>query len=80
MNTSSKSYIRLRGEGAEVVQVDLSTVVAWLIEFNDLDGSYRLIAIQGFSETTIKIGTFDACHSVLNKINSQLNHTVIDIV
>lgn len=73
-----KQFLRIKMEGLEVLELDLSTIKGFHISAYE-DGFYCLHALTDTFEYDLHLGTFDSCHFMLNKLHEQLNIYLVDI-
>ncbi len=77
----SKLFLRIKGVGACVSQVDLSQIISLNVTEAEDDefGGYLLSCMTEKAIHVIKEGTFDTCHMLLNQINDLLDIDIVDL-
>jgi hypothetical protein len=75
----SKTFIRVKGEGMEVYEFLPEDLQGFQILFEEMIDEYTLTATINDMPMVIQIGTFDLCHSTLNKLHKIINASIIDL-
>ncbi len=73
-----KNMIRLRLDGATVLELDPTTIHTFQIQITE-DNEHMLTATNNSAQYILKIGTFDECHNLLNILHETINVNIIDI-
>ena len=75
----TKQWLRIKQDGACVIMLDVSTITATYVTYDNDVETYKLIVCSNGSHFMFTHGSLDVCHYTLNQINSLLNIEIIDI-
>ncbi len=75
-----RQLLRIKLSGAEIIELYLDTICGFSVDYIEKENQYILSALLHSGLYTIKEGTFDACHFLLNKIHSSIGTSQDSII
>lgn len=74
-----KTLYRIKAEGMEILEIDVNTIEGYRVVFDDLFNEYILTGIVKNEDVLLTTGTFDKCHTMLNKLHKISGIQIVDL-
>lgn len=75
----SKNWVRIKQEGMEVIAFSLDLLESYELRYDNIDDIYYVTVDLPQGSLQITSGTFDECHSLLNKLNKLQKINILDL-
>lgn len=74
-----KTFIRIKGQGMEIYEFLPEDITGFQVLYEEMLETYTLSATINQVPMVLQMGSFDLCHSTLNKLHLLINASIIDL-